>query len=53
MKSLLYLLLMRLKNQLLSLVKSPGKLLYTLFILAMLIFASLAGGKQATNPSEL
>lgn len=44
-----YLLLTRLKNQLLSWVKSPGKLIYSIFLLAMLVLVVVTGNAPASE----
>lgn len=52
-RPLIYLLLTRLKNQLLALLKSPGKLVYTLFFLAFIILSLIMNRGQADNPGSL
>jgi hypothetical protein len=46
---LLYLLLTRLKNQLMSWIKSPGKLIYSIFLLAMLILVVVTGNRPSSG----
>lgn len=48
-RPLLYLLLTRIKNQLLSLLKSPGKLIYIIFLLAMLVLVVVTGRQPSEN----
>lgn len=48
-RPLLYLLLTRLKNQILSLLKSPGKLIYTMLMLAALVLVTVTGGGQQSQ----
>lgn len=45
-RPLAYLLLTRLKNQFLALIRSPGKLIYVLFLIAMLVLVIMTGGQQ-------
>lgn len=52
-RPLLYLLVMRLKNQLLAWLKSPGKLLYTLFIVAIVGFSLIGNRGRTANPGDL
>ena len=54
MKSpLTYLLLMRLKNQVLSWLKSPAKLIYLLFIAAMLAMVVFSGQANPAMPARV
>jgi len=54
MKSpLAYLLLIRIKNRLLSLVRSPGKIIYVIFIIALLILSISGGSRAPLEASEL
>jgi hypothetical protein len=50
-RPLLYLLLTRFKNQILSLLKSPGKLIYILFMVAMLVLVMITGRQQPPETS--
>ncbi len=49
---LLYLLLTKLKNQIRSFFKSPGKLLYLLFIIALMGVTLFSGGKVDEQPGR-
>jgi hypothetical protein len=52
-RPLLYLLVMRLKNQLLGLLKSPGKLLYLLFIVAIIVISFIGNSGRTADPGSL
>lgn len=49
---LLYLLLTRFKNQILSWVRSPGKLIYSIFLMAMLVLVIVTGSQSPAETAE-
>lgn len=52
MRALTYLLLTKLKNNLIQLLKSPAKLIYTIFMTACLVIVVVAGSMSDTQAAE-